>query len=226
MSAVPVVNLLKVLFILAGMAFAAVYMVHRQNPDRAINFGKVLPDFSSEESIENIPVIKEEFADELRASADLDWSLVYRGGAAQRSRVAAAISEASDLYKIDQNLIRSVIMAESMFDAQAVSSKGAKGLMQLMPTTAQEMGVKDVFDARENILGGTLYLTAMLREFDGQLALALAGYHSGPQAVRNAGDTVPFQSKMYVALVASYYELFGADPDLYKNGIYRLPAEN
>lgn len=95
------------------------------------------------------------------------------------------IMEAAHTHGMDPRLIKAVIKAESGFDYLAVSSKGAQGLMQLMPETAREMKVNNPFDPEENIMGGTGYLKKMHRQFNGDLKLALAAYNAGPDRVKN-----------------------------------------
>lgn len=98
-------------------------------------------------------------------------------------------------------LIEAVIQQESAGRPQAVSAKGAGGLMQLMADTAREMGVSDVFDPEENVMGGSRYLKMLLDEF-GDLPLALAAYNAGPQAVRKYGGIPPFaETQNYVAAI-------------------------
>ncbi len=101
------------------------------------------------------------------------------------------IRDAALRYRIPVNLVRAVMHAESAFDPSAVSSVGASGLMQLMPQTAQEMYVKDIFDAKENIEGGVRYLRVLANEFDGDMVKMVAAYNAGPDAVRRYGGAVP-----------------------------------
>jgi len=89
--------------------------------------------------------------------------------------------------------VKAVIAAESEFDQWAVSSKGAQGLMQLMPPTARQLGVADAFDARQNIFAGTRYLRTLLDTFAGDVPLALAAYNAGPNAVRRYGGIPPYR---------------------------------
>ncbi len=119
----------------------------------------------------------------------------------------ALIRKASRNFKVDPHLIKAVIKAESDFDRYAVSRKGARGLMQLMPDTAQEMNVDDPFDPKENILGGTRYLSKLLDMFNGDIKLALAAYNSGPERVKQLGriPRIP-ETLRYVKKVLKYYD--------------------
>jgi soluble lytic murein transglycosylase-like protein len=112
------------------------------------------------------------------------------------------IREAAGRYGVDRDLVKSVMLVESNFNARAVSRKGARGLMQLMPETARRFGVKDRFDARENIRGGVEYLAALLRLFGGDVALAAAAYNAGENAVaRHAGIPPYAETREYVRRV-------------------------
>lgn len=117
------------------------------------------------------------------------------------------IREASLLYQIDPLLIKAVIQAESNFDCRAVSKKGAKGLMQLMPETAKDLNVYDPFDPQANILGGTLYLRQLLERFDGDLKMVLAAYNAGPNRVETLGEipNIP-ETQTYVRRVLGNYK--------------------
>ena len=95
--------------------------------------------------------------------------------------------EVSDEYGVDLNLLKAVAKAESDFDTEAVSSCGAQGIMQLMPTTAQSLGVEDPFDARQNITGGAKMLAYLLDDYNGNVSLALAAYNAGSGAVSRYG---------------------------------------
>jgi soluble lytic murein transglycosylase-like protein len=112
------------------------------------------------------------------------------------------IEEAAAEYDIDPNLIRAVMQAESAFHPYAVSRAGAEGLMQLMPELANEMGVGNSFDPRENIMGGVRYLKRLLDHHDGNLDLALASYNAGPGNVERYGGVPPFrETRNYVKTI-------------------------
>jgi len=103
------------------------------------------------------------------------------------SRYDSYILEASQRYGVPFSLIKAIIQAESDFDPYAVSDAGARGLMQIMPGTARDVGVTDAFDPRDNILGGVRYFTWLLSRFDGNVPLALAAYNAGPTKVASLG---------------------------------------
>lgn len=112
-------------------------------------------------------------------------------------------------YDVDPRLVAAVMRVESCLDRNAVSRAGAKGLMQLMPATARELGVRDVFDPAENIRGGTKYLSWMLRRFE-EPRLALAAYNAGPGAVTRHGGVPPYkETQAYIKRVARHYQRQG-----------------
>lgn len=113
------------------------------------------------------------------------------------------ISAAAALHGVSVELVRAVIQVESDFDYLARSSKGAQGLMQLMPDTARQLGVTNAFDPRQNIFGGARYLKLLLDQF-GDVSLALAAYNSGPTAVTRYRAIPPFkETRNYVAKIQS-----------------------
>jgi soluble lytic murein transglycosylase-like protein len=115
------------------------------------------------------------------------------------------IIKASRTYQVEAALIRAVIMAESGYNPNAVSRKGAQGLMQLMPDTAKWLGVHDAFDPALNIDGGVKYLRRLLDRFDGDVQLALAAYNAGSRHVRKYGGVPPFKAThIYIKKVMKY----------------------
>ena len=121
--------------------------------------------------------------------------------------IDALVQEAAALNGLDPCLILSIMRAESAFNRSAVSPKGAMGLMQLMPATATRFGVRDFFDPRENVLGGSRYLRWLLDRFSGDVRLALAGYNAGEGAVEFYGYRIPpfLETQNYVRTIYSRY---------------------
>ena len=117
------------------------------------------------------------------------------------------IRKAARRYRVDAPLIKAIIHTESDFNRTAVSSKGAQGLMQLMPQTARELNVSNPFSAVENIDGGTRYFRQMLDSFDGDLILSLAAYNAGPGLVKRTGGVprIP-ETLRYVNKVLKKYK--------------------
>jgi soluble lytic murein transglycosylase-like protein len=118
------------------------------------------------------------------------------------------IRAAAKRYSVDVDLITSVIAAESNFDPKAISRRSARGLMQLLPSTATRLGVKNIFDPQENIDAGTHYLSDLLLLYKNDLALTLAAYNAGPERVQRYGRRVPpfAETISYVRRVKQTYD--------------------
>ena len=135
----------------------------------------------------------------------LDWEKIPLN----RSAFREAIQTAAEEYAVDDALIRAIIHAESAYQPEALSPKGAQGLMQLMPATQAELQVVDVFDPVSNIDGGTLYLSRLLGQFDQNVELAAAAYNAGPGAVREYGGVPPYkETKEYVRRIKILYRRY------------------
>lgn len=116
------------------------------------------------------------------------------------------IVQAAGRHEVDPALVRAVIMAESSYNPKAVSSRGAEGLMQLMPKTAEALGVEDTLDPEHNINGGVKYLKQLLKRFNNDVKLALAAYNAGTSNVLKYQDIPPFKAtRYYVDKVFMYY---------------------
>ena len=140
--------------------------------------------------------------------------------------------EASDAYGVSTTLLKSIAKAESSFDASAVSSAGAVGIMQLMPATAASLGVSNSYDARENIMGGAKYISQLLSKYEGNISLALAAYNAGSNNVDKYGGIPPFtETQNYVKKVLSYMngtfstENSSNTASSYNSGIFGLTGE-
>ncbi len=123
------------------------------------------------------------------------------------------VQAAATRFKVDPDLISSVIAIESNYNPKAVSRRHAGGLMQLIPGTAARMGVRNIFDPAENIDGGTRYLGELLHRYDNDLILALAAYNAGPESVQKFGRVPPFaETQSYVRKVKRTYEQRKSQP--------------
>jgi len=125
--------------------------------------------------------------------------------------VRPIVQEAAGKYNLDPCLIEAVIKQESAYDANATSCVGAQGLMQLMPETAEWLGVKNPYDARENVMGGAKYLSQLMDRFDGDLTKVIASYNAGPTTVAEYGGVPPYpETQNYVEKVLKNYGDFKA----------------
>jgi soluble lytic murein transglycosylase-like protein len=135
------------------------------------------------------------------------------------------IRQAAALYQIPEQLVRAVIKVESDYDPRAVSYAGARGLMQLMPDTAERLGVKDIHDPRENIFGGVRYLRVLANMFNGDLELTVAAYNAGEQAVMTHGGIPPYaQTRDYVVKVTKFYRRYRTIPDVTEASLAAEPV--
>ena len=127
------------------------------------------------------------------------------------SRYDTYIHQAAALYQIPEALIRAVIKVESNYDPRAVSPANARGLMQLIPETAERMMVRDIHDPRQNIFGGVRYLRILANLFNGDLELTVAAYNAGENAVIRFGGIPPYEETQgYVVKVLGYYRHYRA----------------
>ena len=137
---------------------------------------------------------------------------VTNKNATQKEQIEDAVRKASEKYGIDENLIKAVIKTESNFNPNAVSSAGAKGLMQVMPSNYKSLGISNPFDIYQNVDGGTKLLREYLDKYNGDVEMALMAYNGGPTRMKNRGVTsindiykMPKETQNYVKKVMSYY---------------------
>jgi soluble lytic murein transglycosylase-like protein len=122
------------------------------------------------------------------------------------SRYDEHIREAAELYALPESLIRAVIHVESDYDPRVVSAVGAQGLMQLMPAVVSDMRVADVWDPRDNIMGGSRLLRILANKYDGDLVLTIAAYHAGAGSVARWGGVPPYETtQRYLRMVLERY---------------------
>jgi len=150
------------------------------------------------------------FIEELDANRPSGWARIDPSKLrANIDNFDREILAAAKTYRVAPELVKAVVLVESGMDPRAKSPAGARGLMQLMPGTATEVGVTDSYDPVDNIKGGTRYLRRMLDSFHGDRELALAAYNAGPGNVRKYGGVPPFKETIYyVDKVLTYYKFF------------------
>ena len=137
------------------------------------------------------------------------------------------VAGSSARYGFDPALIQAVVAAESAFDPMAVSKKGARGLMQLMPDTAQQLGVRNVHDPATNLDAGVSYLRGLVLKYGGNVELALAAYNAGPEAVARHGGVPPYEeTRAYIGRIRAFYggDLQRGDRGAASGGGIRLAA--
>jgi soluble lytic murein transglycosylase-like protein len=139
-------------------------------------------------------------------------TMAYMPSEAEIAKYRSFVTTASRTHGVDDALVHAVISAESGYRPAAISSKGASGLMQLMPDTARRYGVESIMDPYQNINGGVKYLKDLLAMFNGNVELAVAGYNAGENAVIRAGNRIPKypETENYVPKVMDYYRKFQA----------------
>src|SRR3982074_983224 len=154
----------------------------------------------------DIPTGEIEHFEDAPAEIKINAAIAENAGVSHQITVPVDLNQvvrvASGRYRLDPDLVNSVIRAESGFNVRAVSRKGAQGLMQLMPGTASKLGVPNAFDPEANIDGGTKYLRELLERYNFDLVKALAAYNAGPQRVEQYGGVPPYyETRAYVARI-------------------------
>ncbi len=160
----------------------------------------LLPSFELPGAVPQQPSVKSQKLDNLYAR--LQPTLLEPASPPQRSDIERLIDKVAEKVSLAPELIRSVVATESNFDPRAVSPVGAQGLMQLMPATAEELGVEDSFDPQQNLLGGSRYLKQLLEKYEGDLDRALAAYNWGQGNVDRKGlERMPEETRNYLVKV-------------------------
>jgi soluble lytic murein transglycosylase-like protein len=146
------------------------------------------------------------------AAQDSNFSTAARNRSLSASKIDRFIDEAAARHHVDPNLVRALVQVESNFNPSAVSSKGAMGLMQLMPDTARKYDVSNPFDAAQNVEAGVRHLKGLLENFKGNVSLSLAAYNAGQGAVERNGGIPPYtETRNYVKRITN---IMGSGPDL------------
>ncbi|MBW2435875.1 MAG: lytic transglycosylase domain-containing protein [Deltaproteobacteria bacterium] len=177
-----------------------------KNPVAINGFKKIHNRFPVQSAkISTLPAPNRKFIDKVPFETQLDKVKPQPVALTDRQMIEQTVKKAAAKYNLPPALITAVIRAESNFKVRAVSSAGAQGLMQLMPATARELGVKNPFDIGQNIDGGAKYLRKMLDRFGGSLRKALAAYNAGPGTVMKYDGRVPYrETRQYVRRVLRF----------------------
>jgi Transglycosylase SLT domain len=184
----------------AGVALAVTSLLASATPVRANVYTRV----NSKGVLEatNVPAVPESYKLTYRSKGTLVHSAGFRESASTNTQFDAHIEAAAARYGVSRVLVRAIIQVESAFDSLAVSTAGARGLMQLMPATARRFGVTDSFNAGQNIFAGTRYLRILLDRYAGDVSLAAAAYNAGETAVSRHNGIPPYpETQTYVRRV-------------------------
>ena len=142
-------------------------------------------------------------------AANTEYSFLSIDGKNAERLLHPIVIQAASRHQVDPALVKAIIMAESGYNPRAISKKGAKGLMQLMPGTAQALGVEDSFNPKQNISGVVRYFKQLVKKFNGDVELALAAYNAGSKKVRHYQGVPPFKAtRHYIKKVFKYYQIY------------------
>lgn len=158
------------------------------------------------DSTASAPILGEVVKGEINHIAGVPGSVRNTGVLKCSDELNNYFQQASETYGVDVNLLKCIAYAESNFNPNSTSGSGAMGVMQLMPKTAEGLGVRDAYDPQQNILGGAKYISIQLERFDGNVELALAAYNAGPGNVKKYGGIPPFEeTQNYVKKIMNIY---------------------
>ena len=191
---------LLLLIYLGGGQFLHAEMYKFTDKDGIVHYTNVKPAGQENVTVFSFPC----YASDPKCN-QLDWESIPLNRQAFDDEIRAA----AQVFTVDDSLIRAIIHAESAYQPEALSPRGAQGLMQLMPATQEELQIADVFDPLSNIEGGTAYLSRLLDQFDQDVELATAAYNAGPDAVRQYGGIPPYEeTREYVRRVKILYRRY------------------
>lgn len=191
---------LLILVCMAGVPAALAEMYKFTDKDGIVHYTNVRPSGQKNVKTFTFPCYASD-----PSCNQLDWEKIPLNRGAFREEIQTA----AEVFAVDDALIRAIIHAESAYQPEALSPKGAQGLMQIMPATQAELQIADVFDPLSNIEGGTRYLSSLLQQFDQSVELATAAYNAGPGAVREYGGVPPYkETREYVRRVKILYRRY------------------
>ena len=193
------IGFVKFVFIsilIGGVTVVSIY--NNRKPDATLN------KISAISKIANAQTLSKE-----HHYAEMPSGLAFIGPNNAERLLTPLVIQTASRHQVDPALVKAIIMAESGYNTRATSQKGAKGLMQLMPATAQALGVEDIFNPKQNISGGVRYFKQLVTQFDGNVELALAAYNAGSKNVRYYQGIPPFKStRYYIKKVFKYYRIY------------------
>lgn len=191
---------LLMLVCLSGISSALAEMYKFTDKDGIVHYTNIRPTGQKDVKTFSFPCYASD-----PSCNQLDWEKIPLNRGAFKEEIQAA----AEVFAVDDALIRAIIHAESAYQPEALSPKGAQGLMQLMPATQAELQIVNVFDPLSNIEGGTLYLSRLLEQFNQNVDLAAAAYNAGPGAVREYGGIPPYkETREYVRRVKILYRRY------------------
>ena len=194
------IAVLSLIACLAGLQPAWAEMYKFTDSDGIIHYTNIKPVGQKDVKTFSFPC----YASDPRCN-QLDWEKIPLN----RRAFSDEIQAAAEVFAVDDALIRAIIHAESAYQPEALSPKGAQGLMQLMPATQLELHVDNVFDPVSNIEGGTRYLSRLMQQFNQNVELAAAAYNAGPAAVQEYGGVPPYKETMeYVRRIKILYRRY------------------